>query len=120
MKVIKPKGVLIPIGGGNNDAIIMKRIIKETRKHHPKICYITLAISDESEANTKHRNFAKEFGKKHTSFIHFNSRDEADEDGNCRKIKNCDAVLIGGGNQLRLSSLLGGTFLMAEIKKRYY
>jgi cyanophycinase len=119
IKIIKPKGILIPIGGGDDDDII-DRAIKETGKAHPKICYITLAVSDDEEARQKHINFARSFGTKNVSFIHFNQRKEADSKENIRKIKECEMVLIGGGNQLRLSSLLGGTILMAEIKKRYY
>jgi cyanophycinase len=119
MKTIKPKGILIPIGGGNDDPII-EHIIKLSGKAYPKICYITLAVSHEEEVKTKHKNFAKHFGVKNSSFIHFNVRSEADSEENLRKIRHCEIVLIGGGNQLRLSSLLGGTLLMAEIKKRYY
>jgi cyanophycinase len=119
MKTIKPKGILIPIGGGNDDPVI-ERIIKVSGKLHPKICYITLAVSDGEEAKTKHKNFAKQYGRKNVSFIHFNVRSEADSVENIRNIKQCDVVLIGGGNQLRLTSLLGGTLLMSEIKKRYY
>jgi cyanophycinase len=119
IKTIKPKGILIPIGGGDDDEII-RRAIKETGKPHPKICYITLAVADEEEAKQKHKSFAKGFGTRNVSFIHFNTRIEADTKKNIEKIKECEMVLIGGGNQLRLSSLLGGTQLMAEIKKRYY
>jgi cyanophycinase len=119
MKIIKPKGILIPIGGGHDDPVI-ERVVKESGKAHPKICYITLALSDENEAKEKHKSFAKQYGEKNVSFIHFNMRSEADSDENIRKVKHCDIVLIGGGNQLRLSSLLGGTLLINEIKKRYY
>jgi cyanophycinase len=120
MKVVRPKGILVPIGGGNDDDIIMQRIIKESGKKHPKICYITLAISDAEEAKNKHKRFARQFGAKYVSFIHYNLRSEADSDANIQKIKECEVILIGGGNQLRLSSLLGGTALLAEMKNRYY
>ncbi len=120
MKIIKPKGVLIPIGGGNDDEKIIKRIIKETGKRKPILCYITIADSDKKEAMQKHRNFAHDIGIKNSSYIHFDHRSDADTPENLEKIQNCNAVLIGGGNQLRLSSLLGGTILMEEIKKRYY
>lgn len=120
MKVTKPKGILVPIGGGDDGDIIMKRIIKETGKKRPKLCYITLAVSDPEEAKQKHKSFGKEFGAKNCSFIYFDARSEADSEENIKKIEACDAVFIGGGNQLRLSSLLGGTVLMSEIKKRYY
>lgn len=120
MEIIKPKGILVPIGGGNDDMMIMERIIKETRKSKPKLCYITLAISDPEEAHNKHGYFAEDFGKDNCSFIHFDIRADADTKENIRRIEECDAVFIGGGNQLRLSSLLGGTTLIEVIKKRYY
>ena len=77
MKIIKPKGILIPIGGGNDDPVI-ERVIKESGKLHPKICYITLALSNQYEAKEKHKSFAKHYGEKNVSFIHFNVRSEAD------------------------------------------
>jgi cyanophycinase len=120
MKIIKPKGTLIPIGGGNDDDEIIKRIIKETGKRKPIICYITVADSDKEEALRKHKKFSRQTGNKNICFIHFDHRSEADTRANIEKIKKCNAIFMGGGNQLRLSSLLGGTTLMTEIKKRYY
>jgi cyanophycinase len=120
MKITKPKGVLIPIGGGNNDDEIIKRIIKETGKRKPVLCYITIADSDKKEALRKHKKFTDQINNKNIFLIHFDHRSEADSPENIEKIKKCHAVLIGGGNQLRLSSLLGGTALMALVKTRYY
>jgi cyanophycinase len=54
------------------------------------------------------------------SQIHYEHRPEADSEQNLQKIKKCDVVLFSGGNQLKLSSLLGGTKLMATIRARYY
>jgi cyanophycinase len=119
MQATKPKGVLIPIGGGNDGKDILKRIVKETGKKNPNICYITVAISSSKEAKEKHKSFSNEMGKNRVFTIHFDKRSEADSQQNIEKIKKCHAVLIGGGNQLRLSSLLGGTALMREIKRRY-
>lgn len=120
MKITKPKGILVPIGGGSEGKDVIDRIVKETGKRHPKICYITVATSSREEAGEQHKQFFAEMGKSHVSIIHFDTRDEADSDENIEKIKKCDAVLMGGGNQLRLSSLLGGTALLKEMKKRYY
>ncbi len=120
MKIIKPKGTLIPIGGGGDGKDILKRIVKETGKRKANICYITVATSSLAEARQNHKNFIRDMGQNNVSVIHFNSHNEADTDENLEKIKKCNAVLIGGGNQLRLGSLMGGTALMTEIKRRYY
>jgi cyanophycinase len=120
MKIFEPKGILIAIGGGEDSEEILKRIIKETHKKRPKICYITIATTSPKEAALKHRTFFREMGMKNVSIIHFESRSEADSAKNIEKIKSCNVAFIGGGDQLRLSSLLGGTCLLSEIKKKYY
>ena len=120
MKLLKPKGTLIPIGGGEDSEAILKRIVKETGKRKPQICYMTIATTSPKEAAQKHKKFFRDMGMSNVSIIHFYSRDEADLEKNIIKIKKCNAVFIGGGDQLRLSSLLGGTLLLAEIKKRYF
>lgn len=120
MQLTKPRGTLIPIGGGNDGNDILDRVIKETGRSRPELCYITVALSSTDEARQKHKNFAREIKKCKVTLIHFNTRSEADSRENLEKIRNCNAILIGGGNQLRLSSLLGGTRLITEIRKRYY
>jgi cyanophycinase len=120
MKKVRPKGTLIPIGGGEDSLPILKRIIKETGRHKPRICYMTIATTSPKEAAKKHKKFFKDMGMTKITIMHFNSREDADLPANLKKIKNCNAVFIGGGDQLRLSSLLGGTLLLTEMKKKYY
>ena len=110
----------MPIGGGMGGLDILERIVKETHKRDPVICYITVAASSQEEAKEMHKEFTEDIGKKGVTTIYFDTRNEADTADNLEKIKECDGVFLGGGSQLRLSSLLGGTRLMAEIKKRYY
>lgn len=117
MKTLKPKGTLIAIGGGEDSEEFLKRVVKETGKQRPRICYMTIATISQKEAALKHKKFFKDMGMSDVSIIHFETRAEADLPKNIENIKNCHAVFIGGGDQLRLSSLLGGTYLLAEIKK---
>ena len=120
MKISEPKGTLIAIGGGEDSAEILNRLVKETGRQRPRICYMTIATISPKEAAKKHRKFFNDMGMNNASIMHFETRAEADLPKNLEKIKNCHAVFIGGGDQLRLSSLLGGTYLLAEIKKKYY
>lgn len=116
----KPRGTLIPIGGGEDNKEILRRIIKETGKKRPGICYMTIATLSPHEAAQKHRKFFRDMGMTNVSIIHFDIRADADDLKNIEKIRKCHAVFMGGGDQLRLSSLLGGTLLLTEIKRRYY
>ncbi|MDF2450083.1 MAG: hypothetical protein K0R26_2587 [Bacteroidota bacterium] len=118
-RVVRPKGILMPIGGGEDSQLILERIIKETGKKRPKICYVTVATTSPREAAQKHKKFFRDMGMKNVTIIHFDTRKEADLPSNLLKIKECNAVFLGGGDQLRLSSLIGGTKFISLLRKRY-
>lgn len=123
MKIVKPKGTLIPIGGGEDKEghrDVLCRVIEETKKKKAKACVITVATSVPEEVTKDYRKAFKDLDISTLTFIHFESRTEADSKENIQKIKECDLVLFSGGNQLKLSSLLGGSELLALIKNRLY
>jgi cyanophycinase len=119
MKSTKPKGILVPIGGGAGGKDILERICKETQKREPVVCYVTVATTDPEDVKLMLKDFEADI-ETAVEHIHFDLRSDADSKENLEKIRRCHAVFIGGGNQLRLSSLLGGTQLMEAIKERYY
>jgi cyanophycinase len=123
MKTKHPKGTLIPIGGGEDksDRIdVLKRVVEETGKKKPKICLITLATGLPEEVAQDYRNAFDHVGTGKIYIIHYKNRIDADTDKNIDKIMNCDAIMFSGGDQLKLSSLLGGTKLIQLMKERYY
>ncbi|MDF2449551.1 MAG: cyanophycinase [Bacteroidota bacterium] len=123
MKTIKPKGTLIPIGGGEDKEhkkTVLARVIEESKKIHPKVCVMMCATEIPREVASDYRKAFKSLGVTKLSFVHYDTRDEADSPKDIAKIKECDVVMFSGGNQLRLTSLLGGTELMQLIKQRYY
>lgn len=123
MRIVKPKGTLIPIGGGEDKEDkkdILNRVIKESGRKRPKICLITLATSLPKEVAQDYRNAFRDLNVASISIIYFNTRSEADTEKNMTKLKNCHIILFSGGDQLKLSSLLGGTKLLAKMKQRYF
>ncbi len=132
-----PKGKLISIGGaedkGNEelpDLIhknnanffelgILTRIVGEIGDTHSHIEVITTASSIPEEVGD---NYIQAFGKigcDNVGVIHIKSREDADTPEFLERIRACDGVMFSGGNQLRLTTLLGGTELMAIIHERY-
>jgi cyanophycinase len=47
-------------------------------------------------------------------------REDALSEDNIERLKNCDIVMVSGGNQLRLSSIYGGTPLLDMCRERYF
>lgn len=123
MNFIYPKGILIPVGGGEDkdeSKDVLCRIISETGKADPNICLITLATDVPERVEAAYCKAFDDLKISTVSVINYNNHTEADTDENLNKIKDCDLVLFSGGKQLKLSTLLGGTSLMALIRQRYY
>ncbi len=123
MKIPLPKGTLIPIGGGEDkkeSKTVLARVIDETGKKKPQICVVTVATNLPDEVGDDYRKAFSDMDIESVSQIHFEHRPDADRSEHLDKIKECDAVLFSGGNQLKLSSLLGGTRLLELIRQRYY
>src|SRR5690606_13966774 len=120
MKIPLPKGVLIPIGGGEDkkeQKVVLTRVIEETGKKTPKICVCTLATNLPKEVGKDYTGAFRDLGIEKISLLHYEQRPHADSDANLQKIKQCDVVLFSGGNQLKLTSLLGGTKLLELITR---
>lgn len=123
MEIVQPKGILIPIGGGEDKEDkkdVLARVILETGKKQPKICVITLATNLPEEVADDYRKAFAGLGVKKIEVIHYDIRMNADCDEHLKKIEQCDVALFSGGDQLKLSSLLGGTALMHKMRERYH
>ena len=127
------KGKLISIGGAEDKGTeaepdfiqknnlnffelgILKRVVEEIGGSHSNIEVITTASSIPEEVG---ENYLKAFGKigcDNVGIIHIKYREDADNPDFIKRIKNCAGVMFSGGNQLRLTTILGGSELMKII-----
>ncbi len=133
----KPTGKLIAIGGAEdkgtdletgvihrNNLIffengIIRRIVNEVGGFDKRIEVITTASSIPKEVG---QNYLDAFGKLGCSNIgHINIRDRSDtlNPEFIERIKTANGVMFSGGNQLRLTSIFGGTEIFSIIQDRY-
>jgi cyanophycinase len=132
-----PKGKLIAIGGaedkGTEEDIvkvqsnnhnfselgILKRIVVESGKEDPVIEVITTASMIPNEVGENYLSAFAKIGCTKVNVIHIRNREDSAEPDYIKRIKNCDAIMFSGGNQLRLSSIFGGTEILQIITHRY-
>jgi cyanophycinase len=117
-----PQGILIPIGGhedkeGRKD--ILSRVLDETRRKDPIIEVITVATNVPGEVVDGYRDAFRALGIREVGEIYIEERDEANKDEFLHRIKRCDGVYFSGGNQLKLTTLLGGSEFLKILKDRY-
>src|SRR4051812_40607167 len=60
-----------------------------------------------------------DLGMNNVNHIHHNIRKEAMEENLVERIKNADAFFFSGGDQLKLTSIYGGTDFLLQLKERY-
>lgn len=136
-----PKGKLIVIGGAVDkgsfteknfdkqveknlnffETGILKRLIVESKlKENSQIEIITTASKIPKEVGPEYAKALEYLGAKNVNVLHIETREEALLEVNAERVAKADVVLFTGGDQLRLTSILGGTSIHDLILKKYH
>ena len=129
-----PKGKLIAIGGaedkGNTqekpgsdsgtfiEDSILRRVVDEMGGTSARIALVTTASSIPKEVA---ENYIEAFGKLGaTNLDILDIRDRSDvKPDMVKRLSKADGVMMSGGNQLRLTTIFGGTPFLELMKRRY-
>jgi cyanophycinase len=131
------KGKLIAIGGAEDKGTdletgeiqrnnlnffelgILRRIVEEAGGPLSRIEVITTASTIPLEVGDNYLNAFGKIGCTNVGIMDIRNRQDTLKQTYLDRIKNCDAVMFSGGNQLRLSVTDGGTEFLAILKDRY-
>jgi cyanophycinase len=137
---MKPKGKLIIIGGAvdkgsftesnfesqveNNlnffEKGILKRIINESLKGvNSRIEIIPTASKIPEIVGPEYAKAFNFLGAENVEVLNIQKREDASTDENLTRIINADVVFFTGGDQLRLTSIIGGTPIHDKILEKY-
>ena len=135
-----PKGKLIVIGGAVDkgsfteknfdkqveknlnffETGILKRLIIESKfKEDSMIEIITTASKIPKEVGPEYAKALEYLGAKKVSVLHIEKREQASDPGIVERIRKADVVMFTGGDQLRLTSILGGTEIHDLLLEKY-
>jgi cyanophycinase len=118
-----PPGVVVAIGGNedkDNDLEILRTTIGIPGKEAPSIALITSASS---EPTVMLEAYGRAFDRLPVGKVHhldIRTRDGAMDEENIAKVRDVDIIFFTGGDQLRITSILGGSPLLREVKRRYF
>ena len=116
-------GTVIVIGGAEDkirDRVILGRFVELAGGTDAVIVVISTASSLGTEAGERYRAIFAEMGVKTVRPLHAMTRAQANDETFARAVHDATGIFLTGGNQLRLSSTLGGTKLAAAILERFH
>lgn len=131
-----PKGKLISIGGAEDKGTdleegfvqrnrlnffelgILKRIVDETGGTGKRIEVITTASSIPVEVGENYLSAFGKIGCTNVGIMHIRNREEAMQQEYVDRVKSAQGVMFSGGDQLRLTSIFGGTEIYEILHQR--
>ncbi|HKG55992.1 MAG TPA: cyanophycinase [Candidatus Limnocylindrales bacterium] len=116
------EGTVIIIGGAEDkvrDRVILNRFVSLAGGQDATIAVISTASSLGAEAGERYRQVFGELGVPRVRPLHAVTRPQANDEATALAVRDATAIFLTGGNQLRLSSTIGGTRLADAILERF-
>lgn len=127
------KGTIIPIGGNEDKGTrrdessllnfvqkgILARVIKECKKPDPLIVVIPTASSIPVEVGEKYQAAFGQFDCSHIHVLDIRERSQTEDAENLQWIEQADCVMFSGGNQSRITRIIGDTPVHHLLMNRY-
>ena len=114
------RGWIVPIGGAENkenDRHILERFVRVSGGRDADIVVIPTA-SRMNETGPRYEKLFGDIGAARVTVMDFDTRRDCQEPGRLRRLEEASGIFFTGGNQLRLSALLGGTPVAKLIRVR--
>ena len=113
------RGFIVPIGGAEDktgEMQILRRFVRLCGRQ-PSIAIIPTA-SRKEDTGRNYQELFRDLEVGHAEVLNFVERSDCDVQESLAYLNRCDGVFITGGNQLRLSTTIGGTAVAKLLRRR--
>lgn len=113
---------LVAIGGAEDkasDTDILSRVLQFAQLPKPRVGVITTASSIPDEVFDEYRKVFERLGAGEVMDIRIRERFDAADATMLEMIARSDVIFISGGDQMRLTSIFGGSEALAAIRNKY-
>lgn len=114
-------GYLVIIGGAEDKkgkSVILKQA-PEMLAEGDILTVLTTATEQPEQAGQDYTEVFHRIGVENVRVLNIDTRDSAGDPENCAIIKNSRCIFMTGGDQLRITSILGGTPACDELRRLY-
>lgn len=133
----KPKGYLVIVGGGENKGTdeqnnrqdnylnsfemgVLSQVLKLVEEGtEPVVEVVTSASKIPEDMAQMYFDAFNKLGCKNVGHLDIRKREDTENKQYLDRLIHCNCILFSGGDQLRLSSIFGGTEFLDILKERY-
>ncbi len=118
----KSRGTLIVIGGGEDrdgECIILRKVAKYAGGRDGHMVILPTASKRGYEAGEEYKALFEEFGLAGVEVLPIENRNQAQDKNSAKILEKASAIFFTGGDQLRITSILGGTLLQRSLQKAF-
>ncbi|GHA85480.1 cyanophycinase [Algimonas arctica] len=113
------RGYIIPIGGGEKKvktSSILNRFVELSGGRKARIVIIPTASRLE-DTGDRYQEIFTEIGIDTVDIVSLDNREDCEDTGKLAKLENATGIFMTGGDQLRLSTIIGGTSVAKLMRK---
>jgi cyanophycinase len=114
------RGWIVPVGGREDkvgDANILRRFLELSGGDEARIAIIPTA-STLADTGARYERLFQELGARRAEALPYADRRDTENEDWLRALDAATGIFLTGGNQLRISTLLGGTGVAKTIRRR--
>lgn len=118
----KVRGWLLLIGGGEDKegrCRILRRVVELAGGGSARLVVVTVASSSPDEAGEEYSHVFRTLGAGQVDVIPLREREDAGQARYCEVVRQATGFFFTGGDQLRITSTLGGTLLDDILHRRF-
>lgn len=118
----KVQGTLVVIGGAedkNGKCEILRKVAELAGGEEAKLVIITAATEMPEGVGEEYHKIFKRLGVNKIKVLNIESREEASDGKSLQVIDEASGIFFTGGDQLRITSLLGGTGVYEKLHEAY-
>lgn len=118
----KVRGNLLIIGGAEDkesDCLILRRFVELAGGKNANIAIVTTATEYPREVGNQYCKLLYNLGAHRAEALFITKREDAEDSRIAQQIKQCTGIFFTGGDQLRITSIIGGSKTDEAIRRAY-
>jgi cyanophycinase len=113
------KGKLIAVGGGEGGEGVILETIAANAVDGGRLVVLIIATEEPERSAAAYRRIFKKMGVEDVSALIIHEREDALDENRIAKLKDASVVFIPGGDQLKMTGLLGDTKIYQTMQELY-